>query len=153
MDVKSFLNKLKMKAPEVNIIGGRSVNEMPIYLPTGKTEAIRTKNRAEGSVDLNFTAPSMVEGQPTVFGVGGSGNYMQGQVDYPQEVQAYGAPESQQFGQGLTVNQLRAYLGIPITENTSLNIQGQINPYYFDPVDGTPLGKEKNIGANIEYRF
>ncbi len=142
-----------MKAPEVNIIGGRSVNEMPIYLPTGKTEAIRTKNRAEGSVDLNFTAPSMVEGQPTVFGVGGSGNYMQGQVDYPQEVQAYGAPESQQFGQGLTVNQLRAYLGIPITENTSLNIQGQINPYYFDPVDGTPLGKEKNIGANIEYRF
>lgn len=142
-----------MKAPEVNISGGRSVNEMPIYLPTGKTEAIRTKNRAEGSVDLNFTAPSMVEGQPTVFGVGGSGNYMQGQVNFPQELQAYGAPESQQFGKGLSVNQLRAYLGLPITENTSLNIQGQINPYYVDEVDGMPLGKEKNIGANIEYRF
>lgn len=153
MDVKTFLSKLKMKAPEVNIIGGRSVNEMPIYLPTGKTEAIRTKNRAEGSVDFNFTAPSMVEGQPTVFGVGGSGNYMQGQVDYPQEVQAYGAPESQQFGQGLSVNQLRAYLGLPITENTSVNIQGQINPYYVDEVDGMPLGKEKNIGAEIQYRF
>jgi len=153
MDIKSFLSNLKMKAPEVNISGGRSVNEMPIYLPTGKTEAIRTKNRAEGSVDLNFTAPSMVEGQPTVFGVGGSGNYMQGQVNFPQELQAYGAPESQQFGKGLSVNQLRAYLGLPITENTSLNIQGQINPYYVDEVDGMPLGKEKNIGANIEYRF
>ena len=43
--------------------------------------------------------------------------------------------------------------GYENVENTSLNIQGQINPYYFDPVDGTPLGKEKNIGANIEYRF
>jgi hypothetical protein len=104
-------------------------------------------------VDLNFEAPSMVEGQPTVFGMGGSGNFMKGQVDFPQELQVYGAPESQQFGQGLTVDQLRAYLGIPITENTSVNIQGQINPYYFDSVDGTPLGKEKNIGANIEYRF
>jgi hypothetical protein len=153
MDIKSFFSNLKMKAPQVDISGGRSVNEMPIYLPTGKAEAIRTKNRASGSVDLNFEAPSMVEGQPTVFGMGGSGNFMEGQVDFPQELQMYGMPESQQFGQGLTVDQLRAYLGIPITENTSLNIQGQINPYYFDPVDGTPLGKEKNIGANIEYRF
>ena len=153
MDIKGFLSNLKMKAPQVEITGGRSVNEMPIYLPTGKTEAIRTKNRASGSVDLNFQAPSMVEGQPTVFGMGGSGNFMEGQVKFPEELQVYGAPSSQQFGQGLTVDQLRAYLGIPITENTSLNIQGQINPYYFDPVDGTPLGKEKNIGANIEYRF
>jgi len=153
MDIKGFLSNLKMKAPQVEITGGRSVNEMPIYLPTGKTEAIRTKNRASGSVDLNFQAPSMVEGQPTVFGMGGSGNFMEGQVKFPEELQVYGASASQQFGQGLTVDQLRAYLGIPITENTSLNIQGQINPYYFDPVDGTPLGKEKNIGANIEYRF
>ena len=153
MDIKGFLSNLKMKAPQVEITGGRSVNEMPIYLPTGKTEAIRTKNRASGNIDLNFSAPSMVEGQPTVFGFGGTGDYMQGQVNYPQEVQAYGLPESQQIGQGLTVNQLRAYLGIPITENTSLNVKGQINPYYFDPVDGTPLGEEKNIGAEIQYRF
>lgn len=153
MDVKSFLSKLKMKAPEVNISGGRSVNEIPINIPTGTSDIIRTKNRAEGSVDLNFTAPSMVEGQPTVFGFGGSGNFMKGQVDFPQELQAYGAPESQQFGKGLSVNQLRAYLGLPITENTSLNIQGQINPYYVDEVDGMPLGKEKNIGAEIQYRF
>lgn len=139
--------------PVANIEGGRSVNEIPIYIPTGKTEAIRTKNRASGDIDVNFATPSMVEGQPTVFGMGGSGNFMEGQVDYPQELQVYGAPESQKFGQGLTVDQLRAYLSMPITENTNLNIQGQINPYYIDPVDGTPLGKEKNIGANIEYRF
>ena len=76
MDIKSFLGNLKMKTPEINISGGRSVNEMPIYLPTGKTEAIRTKNRASGNIDLNFSAPSMVQGQPTVFGFGGSGDYV-----------------------------------------------------------------------------
>ena len=142
-----------MKAPEVNISGGRSVNQFAVNLPTTTPNITETKNRASGSVDLNFEAPSMVQGQPTVFGFGGSGNFMQGQVDFPQELQAYGAPESQQIGQGLSVNQLRAYLGIPITENTSLNVKGQINPYYVDEVDGTPLGEEKNIGAEIQYRF
>jgi len=153
MDIKSFLSNLKMKAPEVNISGGRSVNQFAVNLPTNTPNITETKNRASGSVDLNFEAPSMVQGQPTVFGFGGSGDYMKGQVDFPQELQAYGAPESQQFGKGLSVNQLRAYLGLPITENTSVNIQGQINPYYVDEVDGMPLGKEKNIGAEIQYRF
>jgi len=153
MDIKSFLSNLKMKAPEVNISGGRSVNQFAVNLPTTTPNITETKNRASGSVDLNFEAPSMVQGQPTVFGFGGSGDYMKGQVDFPQELQAYGAPESQQFGKGLSVNQLRAYLGLPITENTSVNIQGQINPYYVDEVDGMPLGKEKNIGAEIQYRF
>ena len=153
MDIKSFFSNLKMKAPQVDISGGRSVNQFAVNLPTSTPNITEIKNRASGNVDLNFEAPSMVEGQTTVFGMGGSGNFMEGQVDYPQELQVYGAPESQKFGQGLTVDQLRAYLSMPITENTNLNIQGQINPYYFDPVDGTPLGKEKNIGANIEYRF
>ena len=178
-DTKAFLKGLKMKLPMpptpvfyeppgkfenmsignvqvrpiANIEGGRSVNEISANVPIDTPNIIRTKNRASGDIDINFAAPSMVEGQPTVFGMGGSGKFMEGQLDFPQELQVYGAPESQQFGQGLTVDQLRAYLGIPITENTSLNIQGQINPYYIDPVDGTPLGKEKNIGANIEYRF
>ena len=142
-----------MKAPEVNISGGRSVNQFAVNLPTNTPNITETKNRASGSVDLNFEAPSMVQGQPTVFGFGGSGDYMKGQVDFPQELQAYGAPESQQFGKGLSVNQLRAYLGLPITENTSVNIQGQINPYYVDEVDGKLLGEEKNIGAEIQYRF
>ena len=153
MDIKGFLSNLKMKAPQVDISGGRSVNQFAVNLPTSTPNITEIKNRASGSVDLNFEAPSMVEGQPTVFGMGGSGNFMEGQVKFPEELQVYGAPASQQFGQGLTVDQLRAYLGIPITENTSLNVKGQINPYYVDGVDGMPLGEEKNIGAEIQYRF
>ena len=146
MDIKEFLSSIKAKAPTINIQGGQKVNPIPIRLPEGTVNAREEINRASGDIGLNFQAPSMVEGVPTSFGVGASGQYMLGQVDY-------GAPESMKIGTGLTIDQLQAYLNTPITENLDLDVNARINPYYVDPVDGQMLGKDKFIGAKLRYNF
>ena len=153
MDIKEFLSSIKAKAPTINIQGGQKVNPIPIRLPEGTVNAREEINRASGDIGLNFQAPSMLEGVPTSFGVGASGQYMLGQVDFPQEVQKYGAPESMKIGKGITIDQLQAYLNTPITENLDLDVNARINPYYVDPVDGQMLGKDKFIGANLRYKF
>jgi len=153
MDIKEFLSSIKAKAPTINIQGGQKVNKIPIRLPEGTVNATEEINRASGDIGLNFQAPSMVEGVPTSFGVGASGQYMLGQVDFPKEVQRYGAPESAKIGKGLTIDQLQAYLNTPLTENLDLDVNARINPYYVDPVDGQMLGKDKFIGAKLRYNF
>ena len=153
MDLKEFFTSIKAKAPTINIQGGQKVNPIPIRLPEGTVNAREEINRASGDVALNFEAPSMVEGVPTSFGVGASGQYMLGQVDFPQEVQNYGAPESMKIGKGLTIDQLQAYLNTPITENIDLDVNARINPYFVDPVDGRMLGKDKFVGAKLRYNF
>ena len=153
MDLKEFLSSIKSKAPTINIQGGQKVNPIPIRLPEGTVNAREEINRASGDIGLNFEAPSMVQGMPTSFGFGASGQYMLGQVDFPEEVQRYGAPETMKIGRGLTIDQLQAYLNTPITENLDLDVNARINPYYVDPVDGRMLGKDKFVGANLRYSF
>ena len=153
MDLREFLSSIKSKAPTINIQGGQKVNPIPIRLPEGTVNAREEINRASGDIGLNFEAPSMVQGMPTSFGFGASGQYMLGQVDFPEEVQRYGAPETMKIGRGLTIDQLQAYLNTPITENLDLDVNARINPYYVDPVDGRMLGKDKFIGANLRYSF
>tara|TARA_R100001015_G_C4487163_1_gene65846 strand:- start:26 stop:487 length:462 start_codon:yes stop_codon:yes gene_type:complete len=153
MDIKQFLSSIKSKAPTINIQGGQKVNPIPIRLPEGTVNAREEINRASGDIGLNFEAPSMVQGMPTSFGFGASGQYMLGQVDFPEEVQRYGAPETMKIGRGLTIDQLQAYLNTPITENLDLDVNARINPYYVDPVDGRMLGKDKFVGANLRYSF
>lgn len=153
MDIKQFLSSIKSKAPTINIQGGQKVNPIPIRLPEGTVNAREEINRASGDIGLNFEAPSMVQGMPTSFGFGASGQYMLGQVDFPEEVQKYGAPETMKIGRGLTIDQLQAYLNTPITENLDLDVNARINPYYVDPVDGRMLGKDKFVGANLRYSF
>mgnify|MGYP001200699021 FL=1 len=153
MDLKEFLSRIKSKAPTINIQGGQKVNPIPIRLPEGTVNAREEINRASGDIGLNFEAPSMVQGMPTSFGFGASGQYMLGQVDFPEEVQKYGAPETMKIGRGLTIDQLQAYLNTPITENLDLDVNARINPYYVDPVDGRMLGKDKFVGTNLRYSF
>jgi len=153
MDLREFLSSIKSKAPTINIQGGQKVNPIPIRLPEGTVNAREEINRASGDIGLNFEAPSMVQGMPTSFGFGASGQYMLGQVDFPEEVQRYGAPETMKIGRGLTIDQLQAYLNTPITENLDLDVNARINPYYVDPVDGRMLGKDKFVGANLRYSF
>ena len=153
MDLREFLSSIKSKAPTINIQGGQKVNPIPIRLPEGTVNAREEINRASGDIGLNFEAPSMVQGMPTSFGFGASGQYMLGQADFPEEVQRYGAPETMKIGRGLTIDQLQAYLNTPITENLDLDVNARINPYYVDPVDGRMLGKDKFVGANLRYSF
>ena len=152
MDLKEFFSSIKAKAPTINIQGGQRLTQY-LLASEGTVNAREEINRASGDVALNFEAPSMVEGVPTSFGVGASGQYMLGQVDFPQEVQNYGAPESMKIGKGLTIDQLQAYLNTPITENIDLDVNARINPYFVDPVDGRMLGKDKFVGAKLRYNF
>ena len=172
MDIKSFLNSFKMKAPEGGssqyFIGDTQVmpraeiegsvqNNAKIPLGTIDGEAIygsRDRKRAFGNVGLDFANPtSMVDNVPTTFGVGASGSYFTKEDKYPEVLKQFGYPDSQKYGKGLTVDQLNAYLNTPLSENVDLSVNARINPYYSDPVDGRMLGKDKFIGANLRYNF
>ena len=77
-----------MKTPTVNIQGGRAENRQQINLPNSQPFITTERERAAGNIGLNFEAPSTVQGQPTVFGVDASGQYMLGQ----SLMQRYGLP-------------------------------------------------------------
>jgi len=172
MDIKSFLNSFKMKAPEGGssqyFIGDTQVmpraeiegsvqNNAKIPLGTLDGEEVygsRDRKRAVGNVGLDFANPtSMVDNVPTTFGVGGSGSYFTKEDKYPEVLKQFGYPDSQKSGKGLTVDQLNAYLNTPLSENVDLSVNARINPYFSDPVDGRMLGKDKFIGANLRYNF
>ena len=127
MDIKSFLNSFKMKAPEGGssqyFIGDTQVmpraeiegsvqNNAKIPLGTLDGEEVygsRDRKRAVGNVGLDFANPtSMVDNVPTTFGVGESGQYFKGEDKFPTELKQFGYPDSQEYGKGLTVDQLNA---------------------------------------------
>jgi len=128
-------------------------------IPLGKLDGeeiygARDRKRASGNVRLDFANPnSMVDNVPTTFGVGASGQYFTQEDKFPEVLKQFGYPDSQEYGKGLTVDQLNAYLNTPLSENVDLGIKARINPYYSDPVDGRMLGKDKFVGGEIRYNF
>ncbi len=155
MDIKQFLSSIKAKAPTVNIEGSIMDNEKVLMGKLDGEDLYKTRDRARavGDVTLNFQAPSMVGNVPTSFGVGASGQYFTQEDKFPEVLKQFGAPDSVEYGKGLTVDQLSAYLNTPITENVDLDVNARINPYYVDPVDGQMLGKDKFVGAKLRYNF
>ena len=172
MDIKSFLNSFKMKVPEggssqfyigntqvipsANIEGSVQSNaQIPLGTLDGEEiYGARDRKTAFGNVGLNFVTPtSMVDNVPTTFGVGASGQYYTQEDKYPEVLKQFNVPDSQKFGNGLTVDQLNAYLNTPLSENVDLGVNARISPYYTDPVDGRMLGKDKYIGGEIRYKF
>ena len=155
MDIKQFLSNIKAKAPNVNIEGSIMDNEKVLMGKLDDEDIYKTRNRARavGDVTLNFQAPSMVGNVPTTFGVGASGQYFTQEDKFPAELKQFGYPDSQEYGKGLTIDQLNAYLNTPLSENVDLGINARISPYYSDPVDGRMLGKDKFIGGEIRYNF
>jgi hypothetical protein len=95
-----------------------------------------------GDVGLGVVTPSGIE-----FGGDVSGSYTKGEVKFPQELQNYGAPESEKYGSGLTVDQLQAYLNIPVTENLDVNVSGGVNPYFRDEQGN------KNVFGQVGLRY
>ncbi len=155
MDLKEFFASIKAKVPTVNIQGSIMDNEKVLMGKLDGQDIYKTRDRAraEGDVMLNFQAPSVVDNMPTSFGVGASGQYFTQTDKFPEQLKKFGFPEKVDFGKGLTVDQLSAYLNTPVTENLDFNLNARINPYYVDPVDNQMLGKDKFIGANLEYKF
>jgi hypothetical protein len=95
-------------------IEGSIQNNARIPLGTLDGEEIygaRDRKRAFGNVGLDFVTPtSMVDNVPTTFGVGASGQYYTQEDKYPEVLKQFNVPDSQKFGNGLTVDQLNAYL-------------------------------------------
>ena len=71
-------------------------------------------------------------------GLGGSlgGSYRRGQINFPEEFAQYGFPSSDKFGKGLTLNEIKGYLNIPIDETLDMTLSGTYNPDYFS--EGKP---------------
>ena len=142
MDLKQFISNLKVKTPVVNIQGSRRTNFPEVRLPEGSVFLKNRIDQAQGNVGLGVVTPSGIE-----FGGDVSGRYTKGRVDFPQELQKFGAPESEQYGRGLTIDQLQGYLNVPVTENLDVNVSGGVNPYYRDE-EGN-----KNIFGQVGMRY
>ena len=142
MDLKKFLSNLKVKTPVVNIEGSRRTNFPEVQLSEGSVFLKNRIDQAQGNVGLGVVTPSGIE-----FGGDVSGSYTKGEVEFPQELQNYGAPESEKYGGGLTVDQLQAYLNIPVTENLDVNVSGGVNPYYRDEQGN------KNVFGQVGMRY
>ena len=142
MDLKKFISNLKVKTPVVNIEGSRRTNFPEVQLSEGSVFLKNRIDQAQGNVGVGVVTPSGIE-----FGGDVSGSYTKGEVKFPQELQNFGAPESNKYGGGLTIDQLQGYLNIPVTENLDVNVSGGVNPYYRDEQGN------KNVFGQVGMRY
>ena len=61
-----------------------------------------------GNLGFNVTTPNQHN-----FGAGASGNYFTGSMEFPEEIQAFGAPAKVNYGEGLTPQNYYAYYNTP----------------------------------------
>ena len=128
--------------PKANISGSRRTNTPEVELPEGSVFLNNQIDQAQGNVGLGFVTPSGIE-----FGGDVRGNYTKGEVKYPQELQNYGAPESEKYGGGMTIDELQGYINVPVTDNLSVSASGGVNPYYRDEQGN------KNIFGQLGLRY
>ena len=133
MDLNQFFKNLKMKMPNVEIEGTKTTQTD--MLPFSTNPITTEIDSIRGNVDLEFQTPSGIE-----FGAGISPRFFQGEVNFPQDLQNMGAPASQKFGTGLTLDQIRAFLNLPIDETSSIRLGTQFQDDISEPT-----------GANIAY--
>jgi hypothetical protein len=138
MDAKGFLSNLSEKAsegmppleidlgalgklaPKIDISGGYSSKDIPVELPGGLVKIGDTLFRAGGKVGFDLETPSGYQ-----VGGGVQGGYARGQLDFPEELQKFGAPESQSYGtRGVDVQSYNAYLNTP----SGLSFYGNYSP-------------------------
>ena len=61
-----------------------------------------------GNLGFNVTTPNQHN-----FGAGASGNYFTGSTEFPEELQAFGAPAKVNYGEGFLPQQYNAYYRTP----------------------------------------
>ena len=85
----------------------------------GKTVFINKKYKSGGgNLGFNVTTPNQHN-----FGAGASGNYFTGSMEFPEEIQAFGAPAKINYGEGLTPQNYYAYYNTPEGLSISGNYQ------------------------------
>ena len=134
MDLNKFSESLKEKIntplrfdvggisiqPKIYIQGSGGVNKIPVVLPEGNTEIINSNIDASGKVGFDALTKSGYN-----FGAGLSGNYSKGLLEFPEELQKFGALPVQKYGtRGIDLNRIDAYLNAP----SGLNLRGNYEP-------------------------
>jgi|TARA_R100000081_G_scaffold80308_1_gene47326 hypothetical protein len=133
MELKQFFKNLSMKMPRVQIQGAKTTQRN--YIPFSPNPIVTEIDQIAGNVDLDFETPSGVQ-----FGGGLSSRFFDGETNFPKDIQDMGAPASQKFGTGLTLEQLRAYLGVPIDDTSDVRLDARFTSDITEPT-----------GANITY--
>jgi hypothetical protein len=124
--LQGFFSNLKAKL----YVEGKQVSEERDNMLSEKPITIN-QNIGFGKLGVDATTKGGV-------GLGGSlgGNYRRGQINFPEEFAQYGFPSSDKFGKGLTLNEIKGYLNIPIDETLDMTLSGTYNPDYFS--EGKP---------------
>ena len=106
--IGSLQEKVYKVDPDIFIEYGSGSREIPEYVD-GQRVAIREKYKeGRGNLGFNVTTPNEYQ-----FGAGASGRYLSGEVEFPEEIQAFGAPDKINYGEGLTPEQYYAYYSTP----------------------------------------
>jgi len=106
--IGSLQEKVYKVDPDIFIEYGSGSREIPEYVD-GQRVAIREKYKeGRGNLGFNVTTPNEYQ-----FGAGASGRYLSGEVEFPEEIQAFGAPAKINYGEGLTPEQYYAYYSTP----------------------------------------
>jgi hypothetical protein len=134
MNINDFFKSLEMKMPEVRLEGRKT--KQTDFFPFATNPITTEIDSIAGDIDLEFETPSGIK-----FGGGISPRFFDGEVNFPQEIQDMGAPASQKFGSGLSLEQIRAFLNLPIDETSSVRIGTRFTDDITKPTD-----------ANITYR-
>jgi hypothetical protein len=136
MDVRNFLRSLSQKVqPKIFLSGSRSQNTIPVLLTEGEVGIEQEEDNIGGKAGLDLSLGDHR------FGGSVGANYFRGALNFPQELQQYGAPSRQEYGTpGIQVNELSAnYENLP----TGLGVSGS---YY-------PATGDYRVGARLTKRF
>ena len=94
--------------PNVFIDYGSGASDIPQNID-GKQLLLKQKyKKGYGNLGFNVTTPNQHN-----FGAGASGNYFTGSTEFPEELQAFGAPAKVNYGEGFLPQQYNAYYRTP----------------------------------------
>ena len=106
--------------PKINITGSGGIYENPVDSPEIDADIINSNIGASGKVGFDALTKSGYN-----FGAGLSGNYSKGLLEFPEELQKFGALPVQKYGtRGIDLNRIDAYLNAP----SGLNLRGSYEP-------------------------
>tara|TARA_Y100000114_G_C11757944_1_gene327942 strand:+ start:2717 stop:3130 length:414 start_codon:yes stop_codon:yes gene_type:complete len=137
MKLKEFFKSLEMKMPEVRVEGSKKTQTD--FFPFSPNPIVTEIDSVRGDIDLAFETPSGIQ-----FGGGITPRFFEGEVNFPQDVQDMGAPASQKFGSGLTLDQIRAFLNLPVDDTSSVLLGTQFS---------SDITERPDINLKYEKRF
>lgn len=94
--------------PDINLSGRTTGSNIPVYLPEGEVSIDKDRFDVSGRVGLKGKTQAGSQ-----FGAGVTGDWNRQWLDFPEELQARGAPTQQRSGRGVNVGALDAFFETP----------------------------------------